>query len=144
MSDETSDSGLHIDSDWKAEAAKEKERLAKKEKAASGRERGAGAAAAGLPGFLDLVNVLAMQAAVSLGGLQGPGGEQIPPNAQAAKHHIDLLEVLGEKTAGNLTEEEERVLTRILYELRMQYVQMVSGPPPKGPSGDPASGQVKT
>ena len=143
MSDETSDSGLHIDSDWKTEAAKEKQRLAEQEKATAAKDRAAGAAPGGPSGFLDLVNVLAMQAAVSLGGFQGPGGEQIPPNPEAAKHHIDLLEVLGEKTKGNLTEEEQRILDRVMYELRMQYVQMVSGPPAAAPATDPPSEQGK-
>ena len=41
-----------------------------------------------------------------LGGFQGPGGERIPPNPDAAKHHIDLLDVLEQKTKGNLTDEE--------------------------------------
>ncbi|MCO6435788.1 MAG: DUF1844 domain-containing protein [Phycisphaerae bacterium] len=79
---------------------------------------------------MDIINVLAMQAAVALGGFQGPGGENIPPNIAAAKHHIDLLAVLEEKTKGNLSDDEKKVLGAVLYELRMQYVHMVKGPPP--------------
>lgn len=124
MSDEKS-GGLHIDSDWKAEAAKEKERLAAQERAASrsGAER---SGFGGPASFFDIINLLAMQAAVGLGGFQGPGGERIPPNLASAKHHIDLLEVLEQKTANNLTDDEKKVLARVLYELRMQYVQIVS------------------
>lgn len=124
MSDEHA-GGLHIDSDWKAEAQKEKERLAQEEK----KSAAGGAAGGGVPGapsFVELVNLLAMQAAISLGGYQGPGGERIPPNHAAAKHHIDMLDVLEQKTKGNLTDEEKRVLDAVLYELRMQYVQIVS------------------
>ncbi len=135
MSEEQS-GGLHIDSDWKAEAQKEKERLAQEEKKSPG-----GGAAGGVPGapsFVELINLLAMQAAISLGGYQGPGGERIPPNHVAAKHHIDMLDVLEQKTKGNLTDEEKRVLDAVLYELRMQYVQIVSAM--TGTGGTPRRG----
>jgi len=135
MSEEQSNGGLHIDSDWKEEARREKEKLAEQEAAA--RKRDPGQEGAGVaPGFLDLVNILAMQVAMALGGLQGPGGERIPPNLQAAKHHIDLMDVLAEKTKGNLTDEEKRTLDGVLYELRMHFVQLVNSPP-GGPEGYP-------
>ena len=123
MTDEAGHRGLHIDSDWKTEAAQEKERLANQERTprpAAGPEPAAN--------FIELVNLMAMQAAIGLGGYQGPGGERIPPNPNVAKHHIDLLEVLDKKTAGNLSEEEKRILDGVLYELRLQYVQTVSAP----------------
>ena len=113
--------GLHIDSDWKQEAAKEKERLS--QQPADRREGGQPGAA----DFVELINLLAMQAAIALGGYQGPGGERISPNHVAAKHHIDLLDVLERKTKGNLMEDEKRALDAVLYELRLQYVQIVGG-----------------
>ncbi len=119
---------LHIDSDWKTEAAREKQRLAEQEK-----QRPSAADARASTGFVELLNMLAMQAVIGLGGYQGPGGERIPPNPAAAKHHIDLLEVLEKKTAGNLTEEEKRTLDSVLYELRMQYVQVVGATRGAGP-----------
>lgn len=122
---------IHIDSDWKSQAAKEKERLAEEEKSRESMPP------IGEPNFLELVNLLVMQAAIGLGGYQGPGGERIPPNPIAAKHHIDLLEILEKKTAGNLTEEEKRVLEAVLYELRMQYVQAVSGGSRRGAGPGP-------
>jgi hypothetical protein len=122
MAEETGERKLHIDSDWKSEAAREKERLAKEQRNAQA------APLPGEPSFVELLNMLVMQAAIALGGYQGPSGERIPPNPMAAKHHIDLLEVLEKKTAGNLIEEEKRTLDAVLYELRMQYVQMVSSP----------------
>jgi hypothetical protein len=127
MTDQSSDGGLHIDADWKTEAANEKERLAAEEAEA----RASGAAGAEPPAaFVDLLNMLAMQAAIALGGYQGPGGERIPANPIAAKHHIDLMDVLKQKTAGNLTDEEQRTLDAVIYELRMQYVQAMSPPIP--------------
>ncbi len=132
MTDQAKDAKIHIDSDWKSEAAREKERLAEQENAAKSAPPSDGEAS-----FLELVNLLVMQAAISLGGYQGPGGERFAPNPLAAKHHIDLLEILEKKTAGNLTEEEKRTLDAVLYELRMQYVQTVSGARRPGPGAPP-------
>jgi hypothetical protein len=42
-----------------------------------------------------------------------------------AKQTIDLLVVLQEKTTGNLSGEEERLLDQVLYDLRMRYVEVV-------------------
>lgn len=127
MTDEKAGGGLHIDADWKTEAAREKDLLAEQER----KDRSKAAAVPGTAptSFLELLNLITMQAAVALGGVQGPGGEQIPPNPLAARHFIDLLEVLQKKTEGNLTEEEGRALDAVLYELRMQYVNAV-GPEP--------------
>ena len=110
---------LHIDDDWKSQAAQEKERLAETVDQAADRR---------LPqaDFLGLVNLIAMQAMVGLGGFAGPGGQDIPPNLELAKHHIDLLDVLDRKTQNNLDPEEKRVLETALHQLRMAYVEMVS------------------
>lgn len=125
MTDNAETGGLHIDSDWKTEAAQEKERLVEQEstaKGASGAEPPAS--------FMELVNILAMQAAIALGGYQGSGDERIPANPLAAKHYIDLMEVLQQKTEGNLTDEEKKMLDSVTHELRMQYVQVVAPLPP--------------
>ncbi len=128
--------GLHIDGDWKEEAAREKQRLMEEEAKAAG---ATGKAASGdtAPNFLELVNLLAMQAAVSLGGYSGPGGETSPPNPAAGKHFIDLLEVLEAKTKGNLSAEEQKVLGTVTHEIRMAYVQAVTpGAAPSPPASD--------
>jgi len=139
MAEQESKFGLHIDSDWKSEAAKEKEQLAEKE-AREPSSRGAGAPEANL---MEIVNLLAMQAVVALGGYQGPGGERIPPNPFAARHYIDLLDVLQKKTVGNASAEEAQTLEAVLYELRMQFVQIanaVAAPPPTSPSSSARHG----
>ncbi len=129
MTDEPAGGGLHIDSDWKEEAAREKESLAEQEKLEQ-KEAGKAGAEAAPPPFVELVNLLAMQAVVALGGMEGPGGERVPANPLAAKHYIDLLEVLQKKTEGNLTDDEKHVLDSVTYELRMQFVQVATAPPP--------------
>ena len=45
------------------------------------------------------------------------------PNLEMAKHNIDLLELLQEKTKGNLTPDEDQLLTHLLFQVRMTYVQ---------------------
>jgi hypothetical protein len=113
-----------IDSDWKAEAQREKERLAHEEAETSG---GAGRGPHGLPeaDFSGLVNILMMQALVGLGGMRGAGGQPIPPNPEVAKYNIDLLGVLEDKCRNNMTPDEKRLLDMALYELRMRYVQVI-------------------
>lgn len=74
------------------------------------------------PSFLDLASVLAEPVAVYLGDVQLPDGKSAE-NLELARFHIDLLEVLKDKTAGNLTAQESSVLEELLYRLRMRYVQ---------------------
>jgi hypothetical protein len=55
----------------------------------------------------------------------GPPEEKPQPNFEAARHWIDLLAVLQEKTRGNLTMAEQRTLENSLTELRFRYVQVM-------------------
>ncbi len=48
---------------------------------------------------------------------------EVPPDPGAARHVIDTLAMLKEKTQGNLTSGEERLLDSVLYDLRMKIVQ---------------------
>ena len=74
--------------------------------------------------FEMLVLSLAMQAQMELGG-GGIGQEGQAPNLEIARHTIDLLSMLREKTKGNLSMEENRMLENTLTELRFRYVQVV-------------------
>ncbi|MDX1503991.1 MAG: DUF1844 domain-containing protein [Thermoanaerobaculia bacterium] len=76
----------------------------------------------GAPGFLDLLAVLAEPVPLYLGDARLPDGRSLE-DLRAARFHIDLLDVLTRKTAGNLTAEEAQVLEQTLYQLRMRYVQ---------------------
>lgn len=73
--------------------------------------------------FATLVSYLSTTAMFQLGLLPGPGGERIPADFANARRTIDLLEVLQEKTQGNLTPEEARMLEEVLYELRLTFVE---------------------
>jgi hypothetical protein len=76
--------------------------------------------------FEFLIASFIMQAQVQLGMLRMPGSEQeeTKPNLPWAKHAIDLLAVIEDKTRGNLSLEEKRLLENSLTELRFRYVQM--------------------
>ncbi len=74
--------------------------------------------------FATLVSYLSTTAMFQLGMLPGPGGEHIAPDINNGRRTIDLLEVLQEKTHGNLSEEEARLLDEVLYELRMSFVEV--------------------
>ena len=77
-----------------------------------------------------LIISLATSAAVHFGDLGDPiTGEKQAPNLPAAKQAIELLAVLEEKTQGNLSDEEQRVLGQVLTELRMRFVQLATGKP---------------
>lgn len=78
--------------------------------------------------FAGLLIGLATSAFIHLG--ESPDGEETsadPPDLAAAKHSIDILAVLQTKTKGNLTDEEDALLTTLLYDLRLKFVQASSG-----------------
>lgn len=77
-----------------------------------------------LSGFDTLVSYLGTTAMFQLGLMAGPTGERIPPDLANARQTITMLEVLDQKTQGNLTQDESRLLEDILYELRMAYVEV--------------------
>ena len=119
------DKKIIIDEDWKQQAQREKEILAaqekaEKEKAQEKSRRGP------LPkgDFAALISMLVTQALFALGVLQVEGQEKKEPDLELAKYNIDMLETIEEKTKGNLTEEEEKVLENTLSQVRMAYVKV--------------------
>ncbi|MGA2265957.1 MAG: DUF1844 domain-containing protein [Phycisphaerae bacterium] len=125
-----------VDDDWKAQAKAEKEKLA--QQAASAKPAGiAAAGAAGAKGaaaqqprelppasFTTLVSSLVTQIFLSLGGMEDPQTKRRYVDLDLARHHIETLAMLEEKTRGNLAEDEKKLLDKALYETRMQYVQL--------------------
>jgi hypothetical protein len=68
-----------------------------------------------------LVYSLRIQAEINMGLL--PFGEKQEPDFELARHHIDLLAMLQEKTRGNLTVAEQTALDNSITELRFRFVQ---------------------
>jgi hypothetical protein len=73
--------------------------------------------------FAMLVQMFSTQAIVALGLVPDPQTGQTTPRPNLARHFIDLLGVLETKTKGQLTRDEEQLLTANLHELRMAYVE---------------------
>ena len=73
--------------------------------------------------FATLVLSLGSSAAAYLGEVPGPDGTNPERNLPMAKHAIDLLSVLEEKTKGNLTSDEQQILESLLFDLRLRYVE---------------------
>ena len=73
--------------------------------------------------FEMLIVSLAVQANMELRSEQSPEGHV--PDLELARHTIDMLDVLAEKTKGNLSMEENRLLQNTLTELRFRYVQCI-------------------
>jgi hypothetical protein len=131
---------LHIDTDWKKQAQEEKRRLAEEEQKkaakappaapagtppAQARAGGRGPREVPAASFSSLVNTLVTQALFYLGDLAPQGSEPVL-NLDMSKLQIDTLSILEEKTKGNLTPDEQRMLDTALYETRMRYVQVAS------------------
>ena len=70
-----------------------------------------------------LVTTLATQALHSMGVINVPGAPKSEPNLDIAKHLIDTVAVLQEKTKGNVTPDEAKLLEDALHQLRMAYLQ---------------------
>jgi hypothetical protein len=92
--------------------------------------RGAAATARGgreLPpaSFATLVQSIVTQILFYLGDLSPQGGEPML-NLDMAKHQLDVLTMIEEKTVNNLTPEEKQMLDAALYEARMRYVSVAS------------------
>lgn len=149
MADETP--SLHIDTDWKKQAQEEKRKLAEEaekrqqqeQKAAvaggsvgpgpAGAARGPSGRAGASGGkrelppasFASIVQSIMTQALFYLGDIPSASGEG-SINLDMARHHIDALAILEQKTRGNLSPDEQKLLDAALYETRMRFVGIAS------------------
>ncbi len=119
-----------VDESWKEQVAREKQQAQREEE--NDVSKRARATQTGFPpmqaSFITLVTELAMQATLFMGEIPDPETKEPIEDLNRAKYLIDELGVLEQKTAGNLTPEEERALKNVLYELRMKYVKKTPGP----------------
>jgi hypothetical protein len=65
---------------------------------------------------------LASTALIALGRMPGPDGESHPLDLETARHLIDVLDMLSQKTKGNLEEAEQKLLASLVYDLHIAYV----------------------
>jgi uncharacterized protein DUF1844 len=80
--------------------------------------------------FLSLVMSLASNAAASLGMMPHPVTGETGVDLKTAKHWIDVLGMLEQKTSGNLDQQEAQTVESLLADLRMQYVSFTNAPAP--------------
>jgi len=78
--------------------------------------------------FMNFLMLLAQNAASALGMVEHPVTHQRDVDIDSGKHWIDILGMLQQKTEGNLTPQEKRMLDGLLGDLRMQYVSLVNSP----------------
>jgi len=106
----------NIDESWKEAVEKEKEALKKE-----------GKFVVPEADFTFFITTLALQAAIALGQIANPATNKKEEDRAQAKFIIDTLGMLKDKTSGNLSIEEDKVLDNVLYELRTQYVTPAQG-----------------
>ncbi|MBU1862828.1 MAG: DUF1844 domain-containing protein [Candidatus Omnitrophica bacterium] len=73
--------------------------------------------------FASFVSSLGMQALLHMGDIPHPVTQKKEENLDAASEIIDIIGILEDKTKGNLTKEEADFITRLLHDLRIQYVE---------------------
>ncbi|MFH1732735.1 MAG: DUF1844 domain-containing protein [Planctomycetota bacterium] len=112
-----------VDKEWKKQAREEKERLAKEGKEP---KPGSKPGPPPEPSFSMIVSSFVVQALIALGEMENPVDGKLMRDLEAAKFSIDMLQVLGDKTDGNLDDNEKKMLEGALYDLRMRYVQTSS------------------
>lgn len=135
---------LHIDTDWKKQAQEEKKRLAEKAQQEQAAKPQAAAPAAEIgpaastptrgrrgqhelppASITTLAQSLMTQALYYLTELAYQGGDPIA-NLDMAKHNIDTLTMLEEKTANNLSQDERHALDLALHNARARYINVAS------------------
>jgi hypothetical protein len=80
--------------------------------------------------FHTFVLSLGSSALLHLGELEHPDAGEKRQDLPLAKHTIDILAMLEEKTRGNLTGPEEKLIQSLLYDLRLRYVELTTKPGP--------------
>lgn len=77
------------------------------------------------PSFSDFLLSLYASAMMNMGLVEIKGAEKVEVDIPQAKQTIDVLEILFEKTRGNLKEEEKKLFENILTELRINFVKIM-------------------
>jgi hypothetical protein len=114
-----------VDEDWKAQARKDKDILAAQEKVEHDEQEQEKKRPPLPPAdFAGLVNTFTTQAFFAMGILRTKEDKDIPADLELAGYNIDMLEVLGTRTSGNISDEEKKMLDNTLHQLRMAFVKV--------------------
>jgi len=104
---------------------KEESRTEEQEKIGENSKEEVSSQAAPLPeiDFTNFILSLSTSALIQLGDVPDPFTQKTSKNLPLAKQTIDLIGMLKEKTKGNLSSEEEKIIEYLLYDLRIRYVK---------------------
>ncbi len=112
-----SDSKIIVDEDWKASVQEEKEKDTVKQPAQETKQQIPEAS------FNLFISRLATQTLINLGEMASPFNKKKELDLDQAKFTLDTLQIIKDKTEGNLTDDETKYLDTLLYDLRMRYVE---------------------
>jgi hypothetical protein len=87
--------------------------------------------------LISLIYTFQMQAMMQMGKLKNPITEKVDRDLESARMSIDMLEMISEKTRNNLSEEENRFLTQILSDLKLNFVEESAKPQEKAEEQKP-------
>ena len=121
-----------VDEDWKSQVQAEKEQAAKaKPSAAQQSDESAEASDPRLPpaSFELLLTTLATEALVALGQVPHPVTGKTHLERNHGQYLIDMIELLRDKTKGNLSPTEQQVLDSLLHQLRMIFIHVANETP---------------
>ncbi|NOY29266.1 MAG: DUF1844 domain-containing protein [Planctomycetes bacterium] len=119
------DKKIIIDDDWKSQVAAEKEELkreAEEQPAESPPSQEMPPQEMPPASFEMLMTMFATEAMAALGQLPNPMTNELSINIEHARYAIDMLQMLEEKTKGNLEPNEAKTLEDLLHQLRMLFV----------------------
>ena len=100
-----------VNEDWKSQVEKEKKQAEQSHQQYH------------QPTFTIFLSSLSMQAMIALGRIENPLTKKQEKNLEQARFLVDTLEIIKEKTKGNLSDEESKLIEDALYNLRMMYVE---------------------
>ena len=115
-----------VDEGWKKSVAEERDRLKEKQKARAKEE--ARSEELPEPEFRVFVAGLYTQTLMALGEVENPLTHKSEKNLREAQYLIDTIDMLKQKTQGNLSPEEDSYLVSLLHDLRMRYVRVAKQP----------------
>ena len=138
MTQEPKDPKIVVDEDWKERVRAERQAAREARKQADRGEDGGDSWSGPAPPdpFSMLVSSLAAEAMMALGQAPDPSQGHPVVRPELARHSIDMLDMLEEKTKGNLSPDQSQMLDSLLHQLRMLYVQIYRPPSEASAGGD--------
>ena len=113
-----------VDEDWKSQVEAEREALRQSPQSSSPAAEPASEQPLPPPSLSLLANSLYLQAAIALGLLPNPLTGKAQTQLPQAKHTIDMLAILQQKTEGNRTPEESEDIEEMLHQLRLAFLSV--------------------